>query len=139
MADQTWQRVVIVESPYNAPTPAGVLVNRAYLDLCLLDCLNRNEVPIASHKLYTDCLDDKIPEQRKKAMAAGFELHKIADAQVRYMDLGTSGGMIAGLATWLELHGNSRPSEERYLPAELMAQFGYTKQRILIEAHLENR
>lgn len=135
-----WKRTIIVESPYGTRpvdgkrcSPVEIAVNRAYLDLCLLDCLNRDEVPIASHKLYVDCLDDADPEQRKRGLEAGFELHKITDAQAVYIDLGISGGMLAGRSVWRELHGTARPTIERRLPFDLYSRFVAARERITLQ------
>ena len=86
-------KLVILESPYAGNVP----LNIAYAKLCLLDCLKRNEAPIASHLLFTQpgILDDNDPEQRKLGIAAGLAWAKVADIQVFYIDFGVSSGMEA--------------------------------------------
>lgn len=56
-------RLVVVESPYSAPTPEGIAANEAYARACLRDCLARGEAPIASHLLLTQpgVLNDRDP------------------------------------------------------------------------------
>ena len=88
-------RRVIVESPFAAETPELAARNRAYLAAALRDCLDRGEAPFASHGLYTlpGVLDDDVPEQRAKGIAAGLAWQPVADAVVVYADHGISAGM----------------------------------------------
>jgi len=66
-------RLVIVESPYAAPTPEGIERNVAYARAALADCLGRGEAPYASHLLYTQpgVLRDEVPEQRRLGIEVG--------------------------------------------------------------------
>ena len=96
--------LVIIESPFSAPTKKGVEKNQEYLRACMADCLSRGEAPYASHGLYTqpNVLDDTKPEERRKGMEAGFAwttqcAHQIS-ACVVYTDRGISSGMEAGIA-----------------------------------------
>lgn len=93
----TSRPLVLVESPFSHPHAAGRQLYRAYLELCLLDAIKRNEVPIATHKLYTDCLDDTIPEERELGMAMLRELMAKTDYHVVYFDFGISAGMQWGI------------------------------------------
>ena len=79
----------IVESPYRG----NVARNKAYLDRCLLDSLNRGESPIASHKIWPSILDDENLEQRERGIEAGLAWVQVADLMVVYTDLGVSDGM----------------------------------------------
>lgn len=90
---------VVVESPYAGPTPAHVERNLKYLRLCMRDCLNRGEAPFASHGLYTQdgVLDDAVPAERTKGIAAGFTWAEVAHKRVFYTDLGSSGGMVMAI------------------------------------------
>lgn len=81
--------IVIIESPY----AGDVARNKAYLQECIRDCLARGEVPLASHQMYTDALDDGDAEQREQGIEAGYALWDIADRIVFYEDLGYSDGM----------------------------------------------
>jgi hypothetical protein len=85
---------VIIESPY-----AGGHVNVRYSRRCLKDSLNRGESPFASHLLYTqkEVLDDRIPEERKKGIAAAVAWLEVADAVVVYMDMHVTAGMMYGV------------------------------------------
>lgn len=83
--------LVILESPY----AGNVKSNLEYLEKCLLDCLLNDCAPIASHKLYTTCLDDSDPVDRKLGIDAGLAWLKKADKQIFYLDRGWSSGMIA--------------------------------------------
>lgn len=80
---------VIVESPFKGDRKR----NKAYLESCLRDCIDRHESPYASHKMLTDCLDDDTPEERFIGIEAGFAWKSVADLHVFYTDLGFSGGM----------------------------------------------
>lgn len=86
-------RLVIVESPYAGDVEANV----AYARECLADCLRRGEAPLASHLLYTQVLDDLLPDERSLGIEAGLAWAVKADATVVYTDLGTSSGMGYGI------------------------------------------
>lgn len=86
-------RLVIIESPY----AGDVKENVKYAERCLLDCLTRDEAPIASHLLFPGRLDDNVPEQRKLGMEAGLAWYRVAEACVVYTDKGTSDGMEKGI------------------------------------------
>jgi len=107
-------RIVIVESPFAAPTTEGIQENIAYARRCLADCLARGEAPYASHLLYTQpgVLRDDRPEERSLGMRAGFAFIERADATVVYQDRGISRGMQAGIAM-ARKHG--KPIEYRNL------------------------
>ena len=87
---------VIVESPY----AGDVARNLRYLRACMRDCLLRGEAPFASHALYTQpgVLDDEIPEERQLGIESGFAWRALASKTVVYADLGTSKGMLYGIA-----------------------------------------
>lgn len=101
-------RRVIIESPF-----AGDIVrNREYLLACMRHSLSVGEAPFASHGLYTQCLDDFIPGDREKGIAAGFSWGEVAEATVVYCDLGLSPGMTQGIDDAVKNH---RPLEWRWL------------------------
>lgn len=89
---------VILESPFANADKFLFDRNRRYLELAMLDCLKRGEAPFASHKMYTQCLDDNIPEQRELGIQAGFAWRSMAHKTVVYEDLGISRGMEYGIA-----------------------------------------
>jgi hypothetical protein len=107
-------RLVIVESPYAGDVERNV----AYAKACMADCLRRGEAPLASHLLYTQILDDMLPEERALGINAGLVWAVQADATVVYTDRGTSRGMEYGIAH-AEKHG--RPIEYRTLSVEWAA------------------
>jgi|SRR3990172_8672052 len=92
-APVTELRLVILESPYSG----DVAANKAYLQECIRDCVQRGESPYASHQMLTDALDDLDPEQRKAGIAAGFAWRGVAAITVFYLDHGWSRGMLLGL------------------------------------------
>jgi hypothetical protein len=91
------RRRVILESPYGNADPVVVYGNVEYAKQCALDCLERGEAPIASHLLFTQFLDDKIPEHRAMGIEAGLAWVPVADAMVAYVDRGISNGMDAAM------------------------------------------
>lgn len=92
-------RLVILESPFAAPTPEGVLENISYARACMRDCLNRGEAPYASHLLYTQpgVLDDTVAHERALGIEAGLRWGRYASATVVYVDRGVSRGMRMGI------------------------------------------
>lgn len=103
--------IVILESPYAGDVERNVRYARA----CLRDCLLRGEAPFASHLLYTQpgVLDDGLPEERARGIAAGFAFRPVAAKTVVYTDLGTSFGMRQGIEDAVRF---GRPVEYRTLP-----------------------
>lgn len=101
---------VILESPY-----AGhVQRNKAYLQLCIRDCIARGESPYASHQMCTDALDDMLPEERTKGIEASLSAWaRFAQRTVVYTDFGISSGMQLGIA---RADQEQRPVEYRKLP-----------------------
>jgi len=81
---------VLLESPFSGAPPE-------YVHDCIRDCLERGEAPIASHVLYTQALDDTVPEQRRWGILAGFSIRWLTARTVVYTDLGISGGMQEGI------------------------------------------
>lgn len=94
-------KVVILESPYAGlgASSQDIEKNVEYARACIRDCLKRGEAPFASHLLYTQegILDDKVPEERKLGMEAGFAWIPKAEASVVYTDRGISKGMEEGI------------------------------------------
>lgn len=87
----------MIESPFGSKDPAIVEENKKYLDQCIADSLELGEAPYASHKLYPGALDDNIPLQREKGMAAGFAWGEKAEYVAVYVDRGISNGMVEGI------------------------------------------
>lgn len=92
-------RLVIVESPYAAPTPEEIEMHVRYARACVRDCLDRGEAPFASHLLLTQpgILRDEVPAERTRGIEAGLAWAARADATVVYLDLGLSRGMKYGI------------------------------------------
>ena len=85
---------VIVESPF-----AGGFQNVKYSRECIRDCLDRGESPFASHLLYTQkgVLNDTVPDERRRGIAAANGWLEVADYVAVYMDLGVTRGMLLGV------------------------------------------
>jgi hypothetical protein len=63
----------------------------------MYDSLLRGESPFLSHLLYTQVLDDTVPEERTMGFAAAQAWYKKVDKVIIYTDLGVSPGMSAGV------------------------------------------
>jgi len=85
--------LVIIESPYMG----NVKSNVAYARKCMSDSLLRGESPFASHLLYTQVLDDNVPELRGMGMSRAFAWYSHADLMAVYIDKGISNGMKMGM------------------------------------------
>lgn len=84
---------VVVLSPYAGDVEANV----AYAIECVRDCLKRGEEPYAVHLMMPQCLDDSVPEQRRRGMEVGWSWMLGADLVVAYVDRGVSTGMMQDL------------------------------------------
>lgn len=115
-------KLVIIESPYAAETVQGRKDNITYLRRCLRDSLMRGEAPFASHAIYTQygVLDDALPEERSRGIAAGLEWGAKAEATIVYVDRGVSSGMNQGVARALV---EGRPVEFRSLDGAELADY----------------
>lgn len=93
------KQLVVIESPYSG----DVMRNTEYAQAAMLDSLQRGEVPMLSHLLYTQVLDDESPADRRLGMSAGWEWYRVCDKVIVYRDYGITKGMQEGinLAMWL--------------------------------------
>lgn len=103
---------VIVESPF-----AGGFKNVVYSRECIRDCLDRGESPFASHLLYTQkgVLDDALPDERRRGIAAAFGWLEVADYIAVYLDLGITRGMAHGIIAAAKL---GKPIKFRWIKGE---------------------
>ena len=85
--------LVVIESPYKGKVKQNV----AYAQKCMSDSLLRGECPFASHLLYTQVLDDTVPELRSMGMSRAFAWYPHADLMAIYIDKGISNGMKMGM------------------------------------------
>lgn len=108
-------RLVILESPYAAPTAAGIEANVAYARACVRDSLMRGESPLASHITLTQpgILRDDVPEERQWGIDAGLAWRHVSEGSVVYGDRGVSRGMEYGIVAALAA---GKPVEYRTLP-----------------------
>jgi hypothetical protein len=91
-------KLVVIESPYRGNTSWNTEANLAYARECMRDSLSRGEAPFASHLLYTQVLDDAVPEDREIGIRAGQSWGRHAELTAVYADRGISEGMAAGIA-----------------------------------------
>lgn len=110
--------LVLIESPYSG----NVALHMEYLRACFRDALNRGEVPLATHKLYTDVLDDTIPEQRALGMSMLKELIEQTKLSAVYYDLGISPGMTQGVIYALSIgkHIDARSLYDHPVPRQFI-------------------
>jgi len=85
--------LVIIESPFAGDREQNIM----YARRCMKDSLLRGEAPFLSHLLYTQCLDDNVPEQRTAGMEAGWEWIEKSNKTIVYEDYGISPGMKTGI------------------------------------------
>lgn len=94
-------KFVVIESPFLG----GLAIAVQYARLCVLDSLRRGEVPLASHLLYPQILDDHDPKSREIGMRAGWAaFHIPACRSYVYTDLGISRGMHQGIEEAVRKH-----------------------------------
>lgn len=95
--------LTVLESPYRGwgetrdEIAHNIHLNLTYARVCLRDSIQRGEAPLASHLLYTQALDDSIPEERKLGLMCGIVWIPHANYGVFYTDRGWSAGMLASL------------------------------------------
>lgn len=90
-------KLIIIESPYRAPTGALFERNLLYLDMCIRDSILRGESPFASHKLYPGALNEEEPTERDLGIRCGYEWWRAASLVAFYLDLGASEGMMLAM------------------------------------------
>lgn len=103
-------RRVIVESPF----AGDIKLHLEYVRLACKDCVQRGEVPFASHMFFPQFLDDNVPEQRKLGIEMGYDFWDKAELVVFYTDYGISPGMEKALA---KAFLDGKPFEKRSLQA----------------------
>ena len=101
--------LVIVESPFAGDRER----NHRYLKAAMRDCVDRGEAPFASHMLYTQFLDDDVPDERTAGIESGLAWGRHAEKTVVYDDLGISRGMQFGID---RANAEDRYIEYRTLP-----------------------
>jgi hypothetical protein len=72
---------------------------------------------MVSHLLYTQALDDGVPEERRLGIEAGLAWGAVAEATVVYTDRGVSRGMQIGIERAL---AEGRPVEFRCIYANTL-------------------
>jgi hypothetical protein len=105
-------KLVIIESPHRSDKYFERLDKLLYARECVRDSLARGESPFAAHLLYTQVLNDAVPEDREIGIRAGLCWAARADLTAAYADLGISDGMAAGIA---DARRVGRPVEMRFI------------------------
>ncbi len=119
-------RLVIIESPYNSPTADGLIRNRNYLNACIIDSIERGEVPFAAHGFYTQFLNDRIPHARSTGFRLARTFYHYAQRAIFCCDLGESPGMVEGRLFAKKL---GLEIEDRLIGMDWDADYKLTKRR----------
>lgn len=90
---------VYLVSPWRGET----IKNLKYAKLCMRDSILRGESPMASHMLYTQCLDDSLAHERELGFILGKAWLDMAHKCIVYVDLGISDGMAQDIETAKQL------------------------------------
>lgn len=109
-------RKIIIESPYAGADQATLQRNLNYASDACRDAVQRGENPFASHLFYTQFLDDRNPEERRRGIELGYQHWDDAAAIVFYLDLGLSSGMQQAL---MRAFSKGLTIERRFLGMEL--------------------
>lgn len=88
---------VYICSPYRATNSMELDRNIAYAQKLTRKAIEAGCAPITPHLYITQCLNDRVPEERVKGMAAGLELLKTCN----FIILGTRYGISEGM--WQEI------------------------------------
>lgn len=99
--------IVCIESPLAGDYKRNI----AYARACMAYCLQQGAAPVASHLLYTQVLNDKIPEQREVGLLAGLALGDSCQERWFFTDFGMSPGMTAAMARAMEFDQPTRDIE----------------------------
>jgi hypothetical protein len=104
------KRYTCVESPFKGIDWSETQKNILYARACAKDCLDRGEVPYATHLFFTQrgLLDDRVTEERNKGIRAGKDIEWLMHMASQfvegvyvcsafYTDRGMSHGMEFGL------------------------------------------
>ncbi len=89
--------LVVIETPFAAPTKQELADNIEYLNACIMDSLYRGESPFATHRFWPGLLDDDNRAERALGIKAGLDWASRADLCAVYMDRGVSPGMKLGI------------------------------------------
>lgn len=89
--------LVVIESPFSAPTDKEITRNVYYAMLAVRDSLGKGEAPYASHLFFTQLLDDSLENERILGIDAGLAVTANAKSTIIYADLGISTGMQYGM------------------------------------------
>jgi hypothetical protein len=103
------KKYTFIETPFMGKNWSEIKRNHNYTKACVSDCLQRGEIPYASHLFFTQrgILDDRVAEERMKGIMAGKDIEegitiaskydaKIYVCTAIYTDLGISSGMALG-------------------------------------------
>lgn len=108
-------RMVFIESPYAGNYERNV----QYALHCLKDSIDRGEAPFVPHLLYTQVLQDEIPDERALALTIAANWRRSATLIAVYTNLGITAGMQLGIDDAKRLGINV---ELRELGREVMAE-----------------
>lgn len=101
---------VILESPFRGVDKLERARNKMYALDCMRDSIDRGEAPFMSHLLYTQIMNEDIPEERSLGIEAGLVWGEMAEMTVVYQDYGITEGMQQGIDHAIK---SNRPIEYR--------------------------
>lgn len=104
--------LVLIESPFKAPTEKQFRIQYNYLVSCVRHSIGLGESPYCTHGFFTQFLDDNDQHERMLGIRLGLSWGKHATKTIVYEDLGISTGMRYGIEDAIN---NRRPVERRLL------------------------
>ncbi len=92
--------LVVIESPFRDADLKEHMLNLKYAQHCVKDSINRDELPFASHLLYTqqNILNDDVGVERSLGIFLNIEMLQRADFVAVYTDRGISDGMLEAIS-----------------------------------------
>jgi len=82
--------------------------NLEFAGRCMLNCIARGESPFPPHKLYTQVLDDLLPNERETGIRCGLVWLAASEVIAVYVDRGISSGMRQELEAAVRLYRESQ-------------------------------
>lgn len=96
----TTGNLVVIESPFSGDVQRNV----EYARQAMRRVIESGNTPFASHLLYTQVLDDSIPQEREIGIRSGLAIYRKADECAVFAKYGCSSGMKTGILAAIE-HG----------------------------------
>src|SRR5262245_30775558 len=85
--------IALVISPYRGDQPGMLELNKAYLNVAIRDAVIRGYSPVATHKMFTESLNDNDPTERILGMQQRDTFMRVSEGGWVNTDLEVSNGM----------------------------------------------